>query len=130
MTAVHSDLQSVFDKVWQEFVVDGRAQGLGSDGCCYRGDGRDPTSDVRCVIGVCIPDSMYDPTIENNTIGGISRNKPAFYKSVFNGIDPMKLGVLQNIHDVEDRFKHMETELIEYAEHYNLRCPPQGEIKQ
>lgn len=124
---VHSTLQSVFDKIWKEFVVDGRAQGyVDGVGCKYRGEG-DATSDVKCIIGVCIPDDMYDPDIENRTINGICRQLPAFYKRVFNGIPSTPLTQLQLIHDSRSSFKNMETELTKFAVIHSLCCPTQGE---
>lgn len=65
--AVYETLQPIFDKIWQEFVVDGRKRAAIGEGleetCVYRGN-HDAHSDTRCAIGVCIPNNMYDPDLE------------------------------------------------------------------
>lgn len=105
--AVHTTKQDVFNIVWQEFVVDGRQQAYDreEDKCVYRGSDpdtkkREADSDMRCLVGVCIPDDMYDPELEYH--GGISNvynNMSEWYESVFNGIDVAFLSSLQRAHD-------------------------------
>ena len=121
MTAVHSELQSVFSTVWHEFVVNHRERAAKDGVCLYRGGDRDPESDVRCIIGVCIPNDLYDPALEHNTIGTLCHGKPAWYKRVFNGIDVDALIDLQAIHD--DCFENIREQLIQFAKDYNLQWP-------
>lgn len=133
MTAVHSTLQSVFNTAWQEFIVNHRPQAMEGGVCLYRGtpdypgddNGGAAASNVRCIIGVCIPDDMYDPDLEHNTIGTLFHGKPTWYKRVFNGIEIDALILLQAIHDND--FNEIKVKLTEFAENYNLRIPTQPE---
>ncbi len=105
--AVHTTKQEVFNIVWEEFVVKERQQAWDAEEgkCVYRGSNpdteqREADSDKRCVVGVCIPDDMYNPDID--AYGGIiqvRRGMPDWYKSVFNGIDVDYLSNLQRAHD-------------------------------
>lgn len=121
MTAVHSTLQSVFNTAWHEFVVNNRSRAARDGVCLYRGGDRDPKSVVRCIIGVCIPDDLYEPKLEHNTIGTIFNNMPTWYKRLFNSIDVDALIELQSIHD--DNFDDIREQLIQFALDYNLQCP-------
>lgn len=126
--AVYDILQPVFNKVWQEFVVNkrGRAWSKGGGMCVYRGDSADhaaydPASDVRCAIGVLIPDNMYDDNIESHGIVGVHELMPDWYESMFNGLDAHVLNELQAIHDME--FSTFEVSMIEFANRHGLTIP-------
>lgn len=123
--AVFSTLQPVFNKIWQEFVVGDRKRAVKNKGideiCVYRG-GRNAHSNTRCAIGVCIPDDMYDPRIESNSvIAQVQRNMPEWYESVFNGIDVTALSFLQATHDMY--FDEFESRMREFADTNHLLIP-------
>lgn len=133
--AVHTTKQAVFNIVWEEFAVKGRPQAFdqAAGKCVYRGlnpatKKREADSDMRCVVGVCIPDNMYDPDLDS--YGSISRvhgNMSKWYNRVFNGIDVKYLILLQRAHDTsppgETFTKSMNTKLREIAEDQDLTIP-------
>ena len=105
--SVHTTKQKVFNIVWEEFVVKERQQAIDRvlSQCVYRGsdDAGEHTSDndMRCAVGVCIPDDMYDPELEDyGSIGSVHIRMPDWYQSVFNGIDVNFLSGLQRAHDL------------------------------
>ncbi len=121
MTAVYTELQPVFNKIWQEFVVDKRSRAATAFGCVYRG-GSDAASEIRCAIGVCIPDDMYDSELDHHgSIADIHDEMPEWYKSVFNGVKKTQLLKLQFIHD--SHFKDFEGEMRAFADDHNLTIP-------
>ncbi len=130
--AVYDSLQPVFNKVWEEFVVNKRERAHDGEQCVYRGSSlddatglldHDPQSDVRCAIGVCIPDNMYNPVIEGHGIMGAKATAPQWYEDVFNGIEAYVLKELQLMHDNERRFSNFEGHLRAFADNHNLYIP-------
>lgn len=118
---VYTELQPVFNKVWQEFVVEKRARAVIGISCVYRGD-RIADSNTRCALGVCIPDDMYDSRIEHHgSIRNVQKCMPEWFESVFNGIDPEDLRGLQVIHD--EQFIAFESKMREFAEAHGLTIP-------
>lgn len=123
MTAVYTELQPVFNKIWQEFVAGDRERALASNGmgCVYRGD-RDAASETRCALGVCIPDDMYNPEIDRyGSITDVRDHMSEWYESVFNGIGSEHLQSLQYIHDLH--FGTFEDEMRAFAKENNLTIP-------
>lgn len=124
--SVYTELQPVFDKIWQEFVTGGRKRAVRQRGtmgerCIYRGD-QDAHSDTRCAIGVCIPDDMYDPDLDkNSSIGSVYHAMPEWYESVFNGIPVNDLIYLQATHD--HYFDTFENRMRTFARVRNLSIP-------
>ena len=128
--ALFPTVQDVLNKVWQEFVVNGRKRAVNEVGkCMYRGstvdiDGdviHNANSPVRCAIGVCIPDDLYDPEMENHVIAHIKNNWPEVYEEVFNGIDIFALSRLQSAHD--NTTATMREQLEDAAKALNLTIP-------
>lgn len=124
--SIYTTNQEVFDKVWEAFVVGDRQRAVREKGtpeevCVYRGD-RDAHSNTRCAIGVCIPDDMYDPELEEHgSIGMIHDNLSKWYNDVFNGIQVTFLSALQQIHD--HSFGTFEKEMRKTASAYHLYIP-------
>lgn len=118
---VYTTLQPMFNKIWGEFVVNKRPRAVAGIACIYRGDG-EADSDTRCAIGVCIPDEMYDPKLDDcGSIGEIHREMPDWYASVFNGLPIDALNGLQLIHDEE--FENFEEEMRDFAYEHSLYIP-------
>lgn len=119
--AVHTSLQSVFNVIWAEFVIRNRIQATDMHGTCVYRDSDRADSPVRCALGVCIPDDMYDPNIETKNPSELQDIMPAWYESVFNGLEPTRLSELQNIHDFN--FCRMEELLRDFAAVNHLSIP-------
>lgn len=118
---VYTELQPVFNKIWQEFVVEKRPQAMINMRCIYRSQGN-KNSTLRCAIGVCIPDDMYDPKIDTyGAINIVAESMPAWYESVFNGINTKDLRELQRLHDKD--FWQFEIRMRVFAEEHDLTIP-------
>ena len=132
--ALFDTVQDVFNKVWNEFVVLGRERAVNDIGdCVYRGStvdeetGRetpDAASPVRCAIGVCLPDHLYDPEMENHGPSHIQDHWPEVYEEVFNGIDTYQLGLLQAAHD--DSLDPIRVQLERAAKGLGLTIPSEA----
>lgn len=122
--ALFPTLQDVFNKAWQAFVIGHRPQAVAHGVCVYRG-GDDKASDTRCVIGVCLPDDLYDPDMEHHGIHNIADQWPETYDQVFNGIEVDELAELQDAHDSRNSETEdgMRRSLEYFAEHYSLTIP-------
>src|SRR4051812_3457243 len=78
------EAQSIFDKVWNHFVVNKGAPSVGDSGRGkYRKSGKadDP---CRCAAGLFIPDEQYDPVIDlrgGMRISGVMRGYTPFGNS-------------------------------------------------
>lgn len=84
--------------------------GTGGFQCLYRGDGN-PESQVRCGIGCQIPDRMYEPSMEGNSItdllGATEEDEDANeiglrwpeISTLFEGVPSDFLDEIQNVHD-------------------------------
>lgn len=120
------NLQEVFNKVWERSKIHVKSMNLESEdnSCFYRNpDG----SKNHCFVGICIPDELYDPVIEDGGIQDIldPENKyryDAKIATIFEGIDPNLLGRLQYIHDNRS-CKEWETELRHFARMNGLIIP-------
>ncbi len=131
--ALFETVQDVLNKVWQEFVVNGRERAVNDSGdCVYRGGTVDEDtgeethsadSPVRCAIGVCLPDHLYNPAMENRAPTHIRKHWPEVYDEVFNGIDPTVLSLLQEAHDNSNIGDNMQERLEGVAKLLNLTIP-------
>lgn len=80
-----------------EHLAKQRAQALNEEKeCCYRGAER-----TMCAVGCLIPDSLYDPQMEGDSVSGILNEWPEILGAI--GIDsnlvPTVMDEIQNYHD-------------------------------
>ena len=76
---------------------------------------------MRCAIGVCLPDHLYDPAMENHSPVYLQGKWPEMYDEVFNGIDPLSLDALQDAHD--SQLSPIREKLESVAEQLHLTIP-------
>lgn len=50
---------------------------LGNGVCVYRGDA-DPHSEIRCAMGVLVPDELYSPAMESELAGSLLDGRMAY----------------------------------------------------
>lgn len=106
-------LEEVFNKVWERAKIPYKSMDNGR--CVYRNpDG----SKNHCFVGVCIPDELYDPIMDNG--GSIYNNKEV--KSLFDSNLHAPLKELQRIHDFESP-NMWPVELRLFAKGHNLSIP-------
>ena len=92
--------QDLFNKAYVGVLVNGFSFNQSNDVCAYRSSGQadDP---VRCGIGHCIPDDVYDPTIEGKGVSEALRASPSLRDAL--GLDYsddlLFLEELQDVHD-------------------------------
>lgn len=112
-------LQDVFNKVWERAKIKERCESRVS--CLYRNpDG----SKNHCFVGVCIPDELYDPKMDENAYGAdtiLTKYPKVCELFNFDGAS-LKLLDLQRIHDCDDP-DNWEPELIKFANNHNLTIP-------
>ena len=96
----HMNNQEAFDHVIKHLTTQPRAkEGLR---CVYRtDDGR------KCAIGCFIPDDKYDSDFEGRNVRQLMQSGPSkeFFRSLFRGVSPPLLHMLQNLHDTDFFFK-------------------------
>lgn len=104
------------------FKQNRRAQNADGDGCAYR-DG-----ELRCAVGVLIPDDLYSPNLEGNDAQHIIKY---FLKSgIADWVEHEELlGVLQKIHDNCDTLddgtfdqENLKYRLRDCAYRFSLEC--------
>lgn len=85
--------QEIFNRVWDEFVTQGKPLSVSSGGqqCRYRG-----TNGSKCAFGIFIPDDRYSPEMENK---GASRVIEQWDLQEFRPFKDI-MNRLQLIHDV------------------------------
>ncbi len=121
--ALFDSLQAVFDKVWDHFVVQKQPQSMCADGqlCMYRGNGG-----AKCILGVCIPDELYDEEMESKAAELLKHTFPREWEMVFDGISEHDLARLQGVHDSAVPMGFVDTMtlgLTRFADKYNLTIP-------
>lgn len=88
-------LQQVFDNALNGVRGQGYKPSMSVDGCAYRGFGG-----RKCAIGHCIPDELYDPSMDAYPTGvAVLREKFPPVDALFSGLSTHDLGRLQGIHD-------------------------------
>lgn len=111
--------QEIFDKAWLGLKAQGfkRAWDESHQQCVYRApDG------LRCAIGHCIPDEVYDPEMEK--LGAINGLLGEFtLGGIFYGVDVYWLIRLQACHDDCDGAQDMEEALRFFAAAWQLTIP-------
>lgn len=131
-------LQQVFSKAYQTFVLkEGRPALTSTVGCSYRTkDGR------KCIIGLAIPDELYDPVIEGRNLAAVTtpskepeegdKKLKEIVEQIFETNDLLALLSLQNIHDGHaltqddgqwNDFPHFVDEMRVFAKKHNLEVP-------
>ena len=112
-------LQDVFNKVWERAKIKERSES--EEACLYRNpDG----SKNHCFVGVCIPDELYDPKMDEIASGAdtILIKYPKVCE-LFNFPDADSILLdLQRIHDYDDP-DNWESELVKFANIHNLTIP-------
>ena len=87
--------QEAFDRVVQGVRAQNYVQSLiDDDSCAYRGEGG-----TRCHAGHLIPDRLYDPSWEGESIGGLLAHVPELQEH-FEGLSDRFLRSLQSLHDM------------------------------
>lgn len=112
-------LQDVFNKVWERAKIKERCES--EVACLYRNpDG----SKNHCFVGVCIPDELYDPKMDEVASGAITiLNKYPKVCELFNFNEAgFILNELQAIHDYND-YDDWDSNLREFAYKYKLTIP-------
>lgn len=120
--------QEAFNKVWKHFVEDKKPQSIESltvDGgssvrCVYRA-GEDPKSEIRCAIGLMIPDEEYKPEFDHSSLMTVKSRVSTLSAYEFNFLDE-----LQKAHDfasMHSFHESIEARLRTVAEAYNLDIP-------
>jgi hypothetical protein len=114
--------QEIFDKVVEHLAKQGRhSLSRNKLHCLYRGpDG------LMCAVGCLIPDEMYDPTIESQTISDIilaPSSLRTHLPSYFNG-NIILLGDLQIAHDRSKDLESLLTLLIDISIRHKLNFDP------
>lgn len=123
-------MQSVFNKVWQHFIVEGNPRSYEAPGntCAYRG-----ANGAKCAVGVLIPDGEYSREIERYSFNSLveeGRLTPTLRMYVEAGLRGF-LAVLQEWHDdpldgpsPENVTVEMDKEFLrKIAADYNLEVP-------
>lgn len=84
--------QEIFDTVLTGLRKQGKAS-MADGECMYRGD-----SGMKCAAGMFIPDDVYEPEMEHNSVGLLIEKHP-----VLEYLTPYKhlLDDLQTAHDLE-----------------------------
>ena len=104
-------LQELFNNAWQHAVVDKAPPAISNMGCVYRGP-----QGTCCLIGVNIPDILYNPNMEYNIASEL-------------GLwDDPRVDQLQSCHDRHikqgDYYHYLvREELIQFAYQHHLQIP-------
>lgn len=109
--------QQVFDKAYIGLAAQGFQQSMDTErNCRYRSYGG-----LKCAIGHCIPDELYDSEMEGKSIeeGFIAVFLPGFLADHDNTF----LKDLQICHDEADEPRDMEGQLRNFAEQWGLTVP-------
>lgn len=61
--------QQMFDEAVRHLMAQGKKSRAWTGSCVYRGP-----NGLKCVIGIFIPDHLYNPSMEGNSVGGLRRN--------------------------------------------------------
>lgn len=128
MIQPYDNLQEIFDKVWNSFVIDRKPAAVKFGHltpfpftALYKSDS------TSCPIGLLIPDKMYDIYIEGKTIKYLLRTDKDI-AHLFSKISPDVLFDLQKCHDYaleavifgRDFHKELEYRLRSFARWYDL----------
>lgn len=113
------DLQGVFDVVWERAKNKVAAMNEREE-CCYRTTHNGEP--IACFLGVCIPDSLYDPRMEMKDANTLAEQFPVQFIKVFGDTDPEYLRDMQRIHDFKDP-SEWDHSLRCFANAYELTIP-------
>lgn len=124
--------QDIFNLSWQRYAVEKKpvAKETAVDGyaCVYRGN-NDPLSDVRCIIGNCIPNEMYTKQIEGRGViflydNYANNNYKKHFKKLFSECAELYLTELQQLHDSTQKDQTiLERDLRRVARKFKLTIP-------
>lgn len=109
-------MQTQFDTVARGLLAQGKKSVEEGGICVYRGAGG-----TKCAIGFLIPDALYKPELENNTVEELQEAMPeVFPYSIWFYLE------LRVIHDIYSP-EVWEIELRKLARQYGLTMPEMGE---
>lgn len=126
--------QEMFDKVWDYFVVQKNAPGVGAmGGCDYRSE-----TGARCAIGCLLPDEVIEDMSGGHLMHcyieeALRRQRSPKLNAFFTDCDLEFLSALQGAHDratvIEGKINPdfhamMEINLRKFATDYALQVPP------
>jgi len=130
--------QEMYDKLFVRFSKSTTKMGVVfiqtdaglSTECIYRGNDN-PTSRAKCAIGSCIPNSVYNPGMEGNSVENLVKLFPEVAQYIPKDLD--FANEVQTAHDVSaDAYKEDNAaarmsflrKLNDIARHYNLTTQP------
>lgn len=115
-----ADRQWMFTTIWKHFVVNKNKRGINANGYCVY---RDP-SGCRCILGVVMPDEVYDPSMEGWTFSAFSEANLDRMRLFFDtDRDSTFLKALQQTHDELADGEDLESGLRYIAKEYALEIP-------
>ena len=122
--------QEVFNTVWNHLNKQGEAAMLNDHECQYR------TPDGKmCAVGCLIPDGVYEPCMEGQTVRSLLEAYPDALASVGIHFDETSqddltfLSELQNAHDHDlcNDFDEWQRQMETIAANHNLTVPEEAE---
>lgn len=127
--------QQTFDRIVAHLRQQKR-QSVNDHSCLYRGP-----NGTSCAVGCLIPDDLYDPKMEGNSVESVCDVYPSVGRMFREwGVDPCLLTDMQRVHDDfhnpgtltdrttgEFRMDALEAEFLRVAARFNLvYTPPTG----
>lgn len=116
--------QEAFNKVWERAkkLVKSQHRGVNAFGdvvifCCYR----NPIDGNKCFVGELIPDELYKPSMERNSVASLQADYHEI-EELFKDVKQNLLGDLQSIHD-GDSVSDWEEKLRWFGLYYKLEIP-------
>lgn len=134
VTTFPTTIQQLFDNAWNWAIVEKNEQCYALDDnderCCrYRDAGGN-----RCLIGVSIPDAMYDSCMEGAASGGLLESYFPAFNAAAAALDPSvqqfrnAARALQTVHDLYSGSaarwpEYIRTGLVDFASNQGLAIP-------
>lgn len=112
--------QDIFDAAWKHWIIEQVGKkSLKGRHCAYRG-----SNGLRCIIGRCIPDEVYDPSIEGLAPHALQEEYEFRFENVGEATNMQaqlhdRIDDYANMNDIESLKKH----LIDTAYYFDLEVP-------
>lgn len=119
-------LQSIFDTVWNHFIVNETLPGMDVSGACAYKAGEEPNC-RKCAVGILIPDELYEPEMEGEPASTLVTSWDSLIP-LFSQIPEDFIDDLQHAHDDSigadlPFHKKFELSLLMLASQYELMVP-------
>lgn len=113
--------QEIFNKAYRGLKNQGFKQSVNSKGNCLYWN---KETGLKCAIGHCIPENLYDYELESSSLGDFPLYGINLYDDR-NAIedDDIFINDLISCHDDNILPEKMENSLLSFASKYNLRIP-------